>query len=191
MMRPIRLLVLLLGAALAGCTAVTLVEPGKPAAVGDGVNVMPQVRWNQIAPRKGQTVWTQNGPAIDSVYFLTGIADGKPLYSVAGMRDADVGIFRANMLPNDVQDLVVGTMQKEGYDNVRAGSLAPCPFGAATGFCFDLDFATKDGLLMKGKVLAITRNNTLNVFEFRAPSEYYFAALVPTVDKIFASVEGK
>ena len=190
-MRLIQSLILLLGAALAGCTQITLVEPDKPATVGTGINVMPQVRWNQIAPRKGETIWTQNGPTIDSVYFLTGVTDGKPLYPLNGMRDADVGVFRTNMLPNDVQDLVVGTMQKEGYYNVRAGSLAPCPFGAVTGFCFDLDFATKDGLVMRGKVLAAKRGDTLNLFEFRAPSEYYCGTLSPTVDKVFASVESK
>jgi hypothetical protein len=188
MMRVSRFIsLLLLCAAAAGCNAVTLVEPGKSAQLGNGVSVTPQTSWNQLAPRKGQTVWTQNGPAIDSVYFLTGIADGKPLYPVAGMRDADLGVFRDNMLPNDVQDLVVGTMQKEGFSNVRAGNLTPCPFGTATGFCFDLDFATQDGLVMKGKVQAHKNGATLDVFEFRAPSEYYYPALAPTVDKVFAS----
>jgi len=190
-MQLIRLFCLSLLVGLAGCNSITLVEPGKPVSVGAGVSVMPQVKWNQISPSKGETVWTQNGPSIDTVYFLTGVADGKPLYPVVGMRDADIGVFHANMLPNDVQDLVVGTMQKEGFDNVRAGSLSPCPFGTASGFCFDLDFVTKDGLLMKGKVKAYKSSDTLTLFEFRAPSEYYYADMVPIVDKVFASVESK
>ena len=107
------------------------------------------------------------------------------------MTNKDVAVFDSKMLPNDIQDLLVGTLQKEGYQNVRPGSLAPCTFGSGTGFCFDLTFASPDGLEMKGLVLADKRDSGLDMVAFLAPSEYYFGELSPTVSKVFASIQAK
>lgn len=187
MPRTRRLLVLL--ALLAGgCNAPTLVDGSKPAAIGN-LTISPQTNWNQIALDTGHTVWTQHGLTLDSIHFVTNVQDGKPLYPIPGIRNAELTPYRGNMLPNDVQELVVSTLQREGYDNVRAGSLAPCPFLGATGFCFDLDFATKEGLVMKGRVAAQKRDATLDLVQFRAPAEYYFSNLAPTVEKIVASAQ--
>jgi hypothetical protein len=187
MRRKSRILVLL--ALLAGgCNTPTLVDGSKPATVG-GLTLTPQTNWNQISLDSGHMVWTQNGLTLDSIHFVTNVQDGKPLYPISGLRTADQILYRGDMLPNDVQDLVVSTLQKEGYENVRAASLAPCPFLGATGFCFDLDFATKEGLVMKGKVAAQKRETALDLVQFRAPAEHYFTSLAPTVDKIVASAQ--
>jgi hypothetical protein len=185
---PLFLLALLLAA---GCNMPTLVGPAGPVNVGEGVRVMPQISWNQLVPDKGHTVWTQNGQALDSVHFATGVQDGKPLYPLLGIRSDDLTPYRSNMLPNDVQDLVISTMQREGYEGIRASGLTPCAFGGAGGFCFDVDFANRNGLLMKGKVAARKRGAVLDLFQFRAPSEYYFPALSPTVDQVFASTQAE
>ena len=156
--------------------------------MGD-LTVMPQIKWNQFSG--DHKIWTVNGPNLDSLHFFTGIKSGQPLFVPLGARKEQMALFDAKMLPNDVQDLVVGTLEKQGYQNVRPGNLGPCPFGAATGFCFDLVFTTGDGLEMKGLVLAGKRDTTLDVVEFLAPSEYYFGELSPTVSKVFASVQAK
>jgi hypothetical protein len=82
-------------------------------------------------------------------------------------------------------------MTKMGYQTVKPGNLTPCSFGSGQGFCFDLDFATPGGLQMKGLAMARKQADTLDVFLFEAPSEYYFAALSPTVSKLFASAQTK
>jgi len=173
----------------AGCAQVSLVEAGKPVDVGNGVTVLPQRQWNQI--KTDHILWTTDGPGVNQVNFYTGVKPGKPLVEIAGVKDKELGAFDIKMLPNDVQDLVVATMGKQGYQNVRSGNLAPCPFGGATGFCFDLDFATPDGLQMKGMSMARKQGDTLDVLLFQAPGEYYYGELSPTVSKIFASAQTK
>jgi hypothetical protein len=173
----------------AGCAQVTLVEAGKPADVGNGVSVMPQRQWNQI--KTDHILWTTDGPAVNQVNFYTGVKPGKPLLEIAGLKDKELGAFDIKMLPNDIQDLVVATMGKQGYQNVRPGNLTPCPFGTVTGFCFDLTFATSEGLEMKGMTMARKRVDTLDVFLFQAPGEYYYGELAPTVSKLFASAQVK
>ncbi len=181
-------LVAALGLLVAGCGGVTLVDPAKPAVIGD-ITVMPQIRWNQFSG--DHKVWTQNGPNLDTLHFFVGIKPGQPLFTAAGVPKNQMAVFDARMLPNDIEDLVVSSLQKQGYQNVRPGNLAPCPFGTATGFCFDLAFSSPDGLEMKGLVLAGKRAAGVDVIEFAAPAEYYFEALSPTVGKVFASVQTK
>jgi hypothetical protein len=182
----LRILALMaVGALAAGCANVTLVDPAKPQAMGD-ITVMPQIAWNQFSG--DHKIWTVNGPGLDSLHFLTGVKSGQPLFAPFGVPKNEMAVYDAKMLPNDIQDLLVGSLQKEGYQNVRPGDLAPCPFGTATGFCFDLAFATADGLEMKGLVLADKRDSGLDMIAFLAPSEYYFGALSPDVSKLFASV---
>jgi len=173
----------------AACANVSLVPADRPVSVGNGVTVMPQQQWNQI--KADHILWTSEGANIDQINFLTGIKSGKPLIEIPGMRDEQIGVFDAKMLPNDVQDLVVGTMTKMGYQTVKPGNLTPCPFGSGQGFCFDLDFSTASGLQMKGKTMARKQADTLDVFLFEAPSEYYFGTLSPTVSKVFASAQTK
>ena len=184
-----RLPVLVLLLLTAGCAQMTLVEDGKPVDVGNGVSVMPQRQWNQV--KTDHILWTTDGPGIDQVNFYTGVKSGKPLVSIAGLKDKELVAFDSKMLPNDIQDLVVATMGKQGYQNVRSGNLAPCPFGTAAGFCFEASFSTPDGLEMKAMSMARKQGDTLDVFLFEAPSEYYFGALSPTVSKVFASAHAK
>jgi hypothetical protein len=189
MKNPSRIAVFSLLAVLAGCaTPVTLVNPAARVSVGDGVSVMSQTSWNSIAGQ-GQVIWTKNGLSLDTVHFVTGVKSGAPLYQIPGLRKDMMGAFDSKMLPNDVQDLVVSTTEKEGFDNVRSGNLSPCPFGVVPGFCFDLDFATKDGLSMKGRVMAIKRTDRLEMIEFRAPAEYYYGTVLPDVTQLFASAQ--
>ena len=169
------------------CANVSLVPADKPAAVGNGVTVMPQRQWNQI--KADHVVWTTEGTGIDTITFYTGIKSGSPLIEIPGARAEQIGVFDSKMLPNDIQDLVVGSLTKIGNLTVKPGNLTPCPFGGRQGFCFDLDFATPGGLQMKGMTMARKQGDTLDVFLFEAPSEYYFGALSPTVGKVFASAQ--
>jgi hypothetical protein len=173
----------------AGCAQATLVAADKPVTVGNGVTVMPQRQWNQIST--DHILWTADGPNVNSIHFYTGIKSGKPLFHILGVADKQMPLFDAKMLPNDVQDLVVSSVAKQGYQNVHSGNLSPCPFGTATGFCFDLDFATQDGLQMKAMSMARKQSDTLDVFLFEAPAEYFYGDLSPAVSKVFASAQAK
>lgn len=177
--------VIALAACLAGCASVSAVPAGTRVDVGDGVSVAADPAWNQI--RYGKSLlWTGNGIGLDEMRFTTGIKDGKPLYGAAAK---DTPLYNATMPPSDIADLVVTMMGRSGLQNVRASRLTPCPFGAGTGFCFDVTFLNADGLEMKGKVLAGRKGTNLELIEFRAPSEYYFGVMAAPAQRLFASVQ--
>jgi hypothetical protein len=170
---------------LAGC-ATALVPAEKPAAIGNGISVMPQRSWNRLT--SDPEIWTTQGPQIDQVRFFAGVKSGRAL--LEGVRDDRLD-FDAKMLPNDIQDLVVATLQAEGNKTVQAANLAPCTFGPGKGFCFDLSFASPADLEMKGLAMARKQNDRLDLIIFQAPAEYYFGEMSPDVQKIFASVQAK
>jgi len=177
------LLMLPLVLALSGC-ATALVAPDRPAEVGNDVTVMPQRAWNRLT--NDPEAWTTQGPQIDLIRFFSGIRSGDAL--LAGVRGSRFD-FDAKMLPNDIQDLVIATLQLEGNKAVRADNLAPCPFGGDKGFCFDLAFVSADDLEMKGLAIARKHDGRLDLFLFQAASEYYYGEMISDVRKLFASAQ--
>jgi hypothetical protein len=180
---------LLLCLGLMGC-ALQSMDAGDDASVGNGVSVRAEPGFAQIH-LAAMRYWTRNGTGLDELGFYTGIKDGQSLFRVPGLRIGDMPVYRARMTPNDIQDLVIASLVKKKMQNVRTGSLRPCPFGSAQGFCFDLTLANEEGLEMRGRAIACARNGVLDLMVFTAPAQFYFAEVSPAVDRIFASVQVK
>jgi hypothetical protein len=176
---------------LAGCQSVPVEGLRNTTNAGDDISLDPQMVWTRVAgPRDGgtRTVWTIDGVGLDELRFLTGVAPGAPLLRIPGVEQKDMVLYNTTMLPDDVMEMIAGTLGKAGNQQLRTSALRPVPFGAVTGFRFDLAFTTQDGLQMKGLALFAQRRKKLDVILFVAPSEYYYEKYAPTVEKIFASV---
>jgi len=194
---------------LAACQSVQEKGRNQTTYVGDGITVDPQIVWTNAAGLGehdtivdfqmiwaravdlGDTVsvWTIDGLGLDELLFFTGVAPGAPLLRIPGVAQKDMVLYNTTMLPDDVMDMIAGTLGKAGDMQLRTSALRPVPFGAVTGFRFDLAFTTEDGLLMKGMALFAQRRKKLDVILFVAPSEYYYDRYAPTVEKIFSSVQ--
>jgi hypothetical protein len=174
---------------LAGCAGAELMTGGKPADLGDGVTVTPSTNWARVHAPGMDTFWTIDGMGLNELRYYTGIAPGKPIIDVSGMKNAEIGLYAANMLPNDIMDLLASNLAKAGNQEVHTANLAPAKFGAANGFRFDLNYLTKDGLKMRGEALIAQRGGKLDVLLFVAPDEYYFAHRQPDADQLFATVQ--
>lgn len=183
---------LVLGAVMAmlsGCATYTLIPANQPVDVGNGVNVTSEIAWaKQASPRLSGTIWTADGIELDAVMFFTGIPEGKPLIKPDGVSTKELRVYKADMIPDDVMELLTSNFGHIGYDQIKTSNLRPAPFGTAQGFRFDLEFLTKDGLQMKGAALAAQRAKTLDLILYMAPSEYYYDHYAGTVDKILSSV---
>lgn len=174
---------------LSGCAGVDLVQAGKPADLGNGVSVTPTVAWARVHSPAMDPVLTIDGMGLDEVHYYTGIKPGSPIFEVNGISNKEVGLYQANMLPNDIMDLLVGNLTKAGDQTVRAANLAPAHFGAANGFRFDVAYVTRDGLNMQGEALIAQRGGKLDVLLFVAPEEYYYGHRKPDVDQLFTTLQ--
>jgi hypothetical protein len=182
---------LLVCAALAGCVSVKAVDGMMPVDVGDEISVSPQIAWaaaGGLLTGGSSALWTVDGFGLNEMRFMTGIAAGDPLMRLANVDRKDMIAYSTTMLPDDVMEMVSGTLGKAGLRQVQTSALRPVPFGGATGFRFDLTYTTPDGLQMKGAALFAQRRNKLDVILYTAPAEYYFDRYMPTVEKVFASV---
>ncbi|MEA2824031.1 MAG: hypothetical protein QOF03_513 [Alphaproteobacteria bacterium] len=186
----IRILLMAICGVLAGCRSFQAEGRNQAEYVGDGIRVDPQIAWTNVAdPADTLSVWTIDSLGLDELLLFTGVAPGAPLLRNPGVARKDMVLYNTTMLPDDVMDMIAGTLGKAGDQQLRTSALRPVPFGTVTGFRFDLAFTTEDGLLMKGMALFAQRRKKLDVILFLAPSEYYYDQYAPTVEKIFSSVQ--
>jgi hypothetical protein len=176
-------------ALLSGCAGVNLVEAGKPTDLGDGVSVVPPVAWAKVATIGAPPFLTIDGIGLGELHYYTGIAPGNPIFTVPGVSKAEASTYNANMLPNDVMDLLAATLQKAGNEAVKTSDLAPAKFGSANGFKFHLSYVAKSGLEMKGEALIAQRGGKLDVLLFVAPTEYYYDHRLPDAEQLFGAVQ--
>jgi len=175
---------------LSGCATYSLIPANQAVDVGNGVKVTTDIAWaKQDWPSVSGTVWTNDGIELDALMFFTGIPEGKPLIRPDAARTKELRIYKADMIPDDVMELLTSNFGHIGYQQIKTANLHPVPFGAAQGFRFDMDFVTKDGLQMKGEALAAQRGKALDLILFMAPAEYYYGRYAPNVEKVFTSVD--
>jgi hypothetical protein len=83
------------------------------------------------------------------------------------------------MRPEEIRDIVLAAMIRQGMVNVATRDLRPQRFGDAAsgevdGLRFDFTAVSSEGLIYKGTVAAAERNGKLDLLLWKAPAEYYY-----------------
>lgn len=190
-MRPVRLLVIFLLAPLAGCvTGYTLVEPGVQTL--GPMRVTAGELWNRApgtSTRANGQTWTQDGLLLDRLIIIPGVKDGETLFVSTNAAQA-LPAFHADMLPNEVQELVESSILKmfgEGSATVSTSGLRPQGFGDIGGFMFDLEAAVSESPNYRGLVGAFVDDSELYVVMFLAAEPHYFDKHKGTADALIRS----
>ena len=190
-MRRLRVLsVLAAGLVLTGCVSTyAMVAPGQVNVQGLQLDV-PRA-WNQAPPmvvpyaRKTAQVWTRDGLLLDRLIVVPGVASGESLF-VSPQKDAAFPIYRASMLPNELEELSESSIVKvfgEGNASVSTSGLRPHRFGDDRGVLFDVEIAVTDGPEYRGLVGSFSAGDRLYWIMYVAAVPYYF-------DKTLAEAEG-
>ena len=193
-MRLARFFLILALAPLAGCvTGYTLVQPGVQS-FGD-MRVTVDDDWN-LAParftpasRKQSRTWTQDGLLLDRVLIIPAVADGETLF-VSHSKSAALPVFHADMLPNEIEELVESSIVKlygEGQSAVSTSNLRPQGFGEHGGFMFDIEAAITESPDYRGSVGAFVVNEKLYMVVFLAAEPHYFNKHAARADAIIKS----
>ena len=166
---------------LSGCvTSYSLVDPG-PAAVG-ALNVDVDGSWNRAPPghtpfaRAGTETWTQDGLLLDRLVIVPGVPDGE---AILKERDESAALppFRADMLPNELEELVESTLLKtlgEGRSAVHTENLRPHRFGEHLGVLFDFQATVSDSPQYHGVSGAFIADDTLYMLYYLAAVPHYY-----------------
>ena len=193
-MRRERFLLILALTPLAGCvTGYTLVEPGVQSfgdmrvTVGDDWNLAP-ARFTPSSRKQSRT-WTQDGLLLDRVSIIPAVADGETLF-VSHSKSAALPVFHADMLPNEIEELVESSIVKlygEGQSAVSTSNLRPQGFGEDGGFMFDIEAAITESPDYRGSVGAFVVDEKLYMVLFLAAEPHYFNKHAERADSIIKS----
>ena len=165
-----------------GCvsTSYTLVEPG--ARAFEGMQVSATSGWNQAPPmhtpsmQKGAVLWTHDGPLLDQLIIIPGVADGEPLMKSSD-KSAAMPLFKKDMLPNEIEELTESTFVKyfgEGNAVVTTKNLRPQRFGEYRGVMFDVDATVSDNPKYQGTAGSFVANDKLYMLFFLGAVPHYY-----------------
>ena len=129
--------------------------------VGDGgLSVVPPRPWNRHRPTFFVDIpqvedWTQNGPILDGMSFVTGLKSGRYLIRQRKTADQQVPKFRSDMTAPEITAMLESLYRvRGGAVDFRTLSLQPRPFlGAANGFQFDYEHLDDDEVWRKGRAV--------------------------------------
>jgi len=162
----------------------------------DSVLVTAPRPWNRHRPIFFEDIrqvedWTQNGPLLDGISFVTGLKDGKSLIRQRRTRSQQVPIFRSNMTPPEVASMIESLYRvRGGAVDFRTVSLQPRPFlGARNGFQLDYEHLDDDELWRRGRAVGAVINGQLYLILLDAAKSHYYDAALPDFEAIVASAQ--
>lgn len=173
---------------LSGCYY-TMIPADKPVRIAF-YQVEPQIAWNKFTITDGTTEqWTVDGHSLQSLNFVSGIADGKPMRKPAYNSPVeDMPLFRSSMTPSEIEEFVVDTFARLGFADVVAAGLSPARFGYLDGFRFSLSMLTPTGLEFDGLAIGAVKDEKLFMIIYTGARRYYFPKYRADVERLFDSI---
>jgi hypothetical protein len=189
--------VIALAMLVAGCTQYALVPPQQRVSVKDALTVEPDIAWNKINEQgafgAGRTeTWTADGQMLNALTFFAGIEDGNPLFrqtSEEEKRDK-LPIFRGNMTPSDIMELVESTYAKVAQTTLtKTRELRPAKFADADGFRFEMSMVGKDEIDREATAIGTVRNGKLYLIFYQGARLYHYGLRQAQAERIIQTAK--
>ena len=196
-------MILLAALALSACSGVgsegfgyggySLVQVREIRVGDDSLAVTPPRQWNKISARLFTDIqdvedWTQNGPYLDGISFVTGLRDGKALVYQRSRDDRQVPKFRSNMTPPEIAAIIESLFRvRGGAVDFTTTSLTPRVFLGTNGFQLDYEHLDSDEVRRKGRAVGAVIDGKLYMILYDAARSHYFNASLPDFEAIVAS----
>ena len=134
--------------------------------------------------------WTQNGPYLDGISFVSGLKSGRYLIRQSKRADQQVPKFRSDMTPPEIVAMLESLYRvKGGAVEFRTLSLQPRPFLGTGGFQLDYEHLDSDELWRKGRAVGTVINGQLYLILFDAARSHYYGTILPDFESIVASAQ--
>ena len=166
----------------------------KEVRVGnDSVAVTSPREWNRQSTTLFDDIstvedWTQNGPYLDTISFVTGMKDGKAVVRQRRRDDRQVPKFRSNMTAPEIASMIESLFRvRGGTVDFKTIALAPRPFLGASGFQYDYEHLDGDEVRRKGRAVGAVIGGRLYLILFDATRSHYYGASLPDYEAIVRS----
>jgi hypothetical protein len=192
---------------LAGCSSVggeglgfsdySLVR-ARRVAVGDGSLTVAAPRpWNRHRPVMFEDIrqvedWTENGPVLDGISFVTGLRNGKTLIRQRRTASEQVPTFRSTMTAPEIAAMIESLYRvRGGAVDFRTLSLQPRAFLGSSGFQLDFEHLDDDELWRRGRAVGSVVGGRLYMIVLDAAKSHYFDETLPDFEAVVASAQLK
>ena len=176
-----------------GISNYTLIR-ARETRVGTGsLRVTPPREWNR---QRGQLFvdirevedWTQNGPLLDGISFVTGLKGGDTLVRQTRRDDRQVPKFRSGMTAPEITAMLESLFRvRGGTIDFKTLGLAPRPFLGQAGFQFDYEHLDSDEVWRRGRAVGAVVDGRLYLILLDAARAHYYDATLPDFEAITAS----
>jgi len=159
----------------------------------DSLAVTPPRQWNKVSARLFTDIqdvedWTQNGPYLDGISFVTGLKDGKALVYQRSRDDRQVPKFRSNMTPLEITAMIESLFRvRGGAVDFKTVALGPRSFMGYNGFQYDYEHLDGDEVRRKGRAVGAVIDGRLYLILFDAARSHYYGALLPDFEAVVNS----
>lgn len=189
----IRILLLLSLTILGGCEGYSLIKP-EQQNVNGALLVKPGMEWNKPGSLNIEgkiQVWTLDGTVLNRLTFFEGVGDGEALFKLrSAKQDENPPVFRSNMNPIDIQELVQATVARNFQTTiVECRNLKPVQFAGGPGFRFDTKFTARDEVDRKGAFVGTVRGGKLYALWFFGAGSHYFDRYLPEFNRLADSAQ--
>jgi hypothetical protein len=134
--------------------------------------------------------WTQNGPILDGISFVSGMKNDKELVRQRRTADQQVPRFRSDMTAPEIAAMLESLYRvKGGAVDLKTLSLKPREFLGANGFQWDYEHLDQDELWRKGRAVGAVIDGKLYMILLDAARSHYYAAELPDFEAIVASAQ--
>jgi hypothetical protein len=126
---------------------------------------------------------------LDRLVISPAIPDGQPIM-VSRNKSAALPVFRKDMLPNELEELVESSIVKlfgEGSAVVSTSNLRPHRYGEITGIRFDLEVTVTDSPAYRGTVGAFVGTDNLYLMFFLGAEPHYYDKHIAAASAIIGS----
>src|ERR1044071_7756677 len=134
--------------------------------------------------------WTQNGPILDGISFVSGMTNNHELIRQRHSASQQVPRFRSDMTPPEITAMLESLYRvKGGAVDLKTLSLQPRPFLGANGFQWDYEHLDQDELWRRGRAVGAVIDGKLYLILLDAARAHYFDADLPDFEALVASAE--
>ncbi len=174
---------------LSACVTVTS-APAGPYAVG-GHAVTLGREWSDISVimmgrPKNVRLLSIDGPFLNRLYIADGLKSGEFLVKPTS-KERPTPVWKTGMTPVEQIEFVADSVAALDYQRVETANPRPAAVGGASGLRVDVAAKTAEGLDISGVAQVAEADGRLYVILYLAPTEHYFAAQAPEVQKIMES----
>jgi hypothetical protein len=134
--------------------------------------------------------WTQNGPILDGISFVSGMKNNKELIRQSRTANQQVPRFRSDMTPPEIAAMLESLYRiKGGAVQLRTVALQPRTFLGASGFQWDYEHLDEDELWRRGRAVGAVIDGKLYLILLDAARAHYYDAMLPDFESIVSSAQ--